>query len=267
MITTVLLSFGALFLAELGDKSQLMALTFALRYRWWVVLSAIATASVAVNLMAVGVGHFLGTALPTELISLLAAVIFLAVGLWTLRDVLPEPAADDSDTATTRPTSRSAFFVVLSAFMLAELGDRTMFATMALATDRGWLAVWIGSVVGMVAAGALAIAIGVTVGRHIPERAIATCSGLLFLYFGGLTLLGTVTRLGPAATALAAAVLPVLAGLVLLILRQRRAEQVPAAGDQVEHGLPQVVQSLDVVGGDTRGDHGTQGRHQGLAGE
>ncbi|MFI6870985.1 TMEM165/GDT1 family protein [Nocardia sp. NPDC050406] len=243
MITTVLLSFGALFLAELGDKSQLMALTFALRYRWWVVLGAIATASVAVNLIAVGVGHFLGAALPTELISLFAAATLILVGLWTLREVLPgRAAAEDSEEIPAQPTSRSAFLVVLSAFTLAELGDRTMFATMALASNKGWLAVWIGSVAGMVAAGALAIAVGVTVGKHIPERAIAVCSGLLFLYFGALTLLGTVTHLGSAAVAVAAAGLPVLAGIALIALRRRAsatgglraAEEIPAAADQVQ---------------------------------
>lgn len=238
MITTVLLSFGALFLAELGDKSQLMALTFALRYRWWVVLSAIAAASVAVNLIAVGVGHFLGAALPTEVISLFAAATLIIVGLWTLREALPARAAEDAGEIAAQPKSRSAFLVVLSAFTLAELGDRTMFATMALASNKGWLAVWIGSVAGMVAAGGLAIAIGVTVGKHIPERTIAVASGLLFLYFGALTLLGTVTHWGTAATAFAATALPVAAALVLLTLRRRlgtrTAEQVAAAADQFQ---------------------------------
>lgn len=246
MIATLLLSFGALFLAELGDKSQLMALTFALRYRWWVVLSAIAAASVAVNLIAVGVGHFLGAALPTDIISLFAAATLIIVGLWTLREVLPGRVdaenPEDSEPIAPQTKSRSAFFVVLSAFMLAELGDRTMFATMALASNNGWLAVWIGSVAGMVAAGGLAIAVGVTVGKHIPERTIAVCSGLLFLYFGALTLLGTVTHLGTVATAFAAAGLPALAGIVLLALRRTRiaasgiraTEEVAATADQVQ---------------------------------
>ncbi|WP_330184088.1 TMEM165/GDT1 family protein [Nocardia sp. NBC_01503] len=243
MITTILLSFGALFLAELGDKSQLMALTFALRYRWWIVLSAITVASVLVNLIAVGVGHFIGAALPTDLISLFAAATLIAVGLWTLREVLPGPAiVDDTEAAPPQTKSRSAFLVVLSAFLLAELGDRTMFATMALATKNGWIAVWIGSVAGMVAAGALAILIGVTVGKHIPERTIAAASGLLFLYFGAITLLGT---LAPGAGTIGAiaigAILPAVAGAVLLVLRRRAFERAPersAAAEQPELKLP-----------------------------
>ncbi|MGV9413468.1 TMEM165/GDT1 family protein [Nocardia sp. NPDC003693] len=224
MITTILLTFGVLFLAELGDKSQLMALTFALRYRWWVVLSAITVASVLVNLIAVGVGHFLGAALPTDLISLFAAAILIAVGLWTLRETLP--GADDGDETPDTPhsSSRSAFFVVLSAFLLAELGDRTMFATVALATNNGWVAVWIGSVLGMVAAGGLAILVGVTVGKHVPERTIAVCSGLLFLYFGATTLLGTLAPdLATPAMLATGTLLPLAAGAVLLLLRRRAA--------------------------------------------
>lgn len=190
MIATILLSFGVLFLAELGDKSQLMALTFALRYRWWIVLSGITVASVAVNLIAVGVGHFLGAALPTDVIALITAAVLLVVGVWTLRGTLapePDPEFAENDSAARSPLR--AFFMVLSAFLLAELGDRTMFATVALASSHNWVAVWAGSVAGMVAAGGLAIVLGVALGKHIPERAIAIGSGLLFLYIGAATLL------------------------------------------------------------------------------
>ncbi|MFE3191591.1 TMEM165/GDT1 family protein [Nocardia sp. NPDC059240] len=232
MIATILLSFGVLFLAELGDKSQLMALTFALRYRWWVVLTGITVASILVNLIAVGVGHFLGAALPTGVISLFAAATLIGVGLWTLRETLQSGEVDGE--VAPEPKSRNAFLVVVSAFLLAELGDRTMFATMALATKNGWVAVWIGSVAGMVAAGGLAILIGVTIGKHIPERIIAVCSGLLFLYFGALTLLEAFAEgLGTPVAAVLSLVLPALAGGVLLLLRRRGAK--PESG--VEHRI------------------------------
>ncbi|MEV6320517.1 TMEM165/GDT1 family protein [Nocardia sp. NPDC051787] len=218
MIATVLLSIGIVFLAELGDKSQLMALTFALRYRWWVVLGGIATATAAVHLISVGVGHFLGAALPTRAIALVAAITFLAVGLWTLREHFGP--ADEEPEPKTPKTASAPYFVVLSAFLLAELGDRTMFATAALATDFDWAGVWLGSTVGMVAADALAIAVGILVGKHLPEHAIGIGSGLLFLYFGAATLLGTVvpTMTGPLVAALALAA-PAAAFGVLLTRR------------------------------------------------
>ncbi len=230
MIATILLSFGVLFVAELGDKSQLMALTFALRYRWWVVLSGIAAASVAVNLIAVAVGHFLGAALPTDLIALITAVILLGVGLWTLREVRAPEAEAQAEEQSPAPKSGRALFVVVSAFLLAELGDRTMFATIALASQHGWLGVWLGSVAGMVAAGGLAIAVGITVGKHIPERAIALGSGLLFLYIGAATLLSTL-ELGRVAEMGLAALAPLAAGLALWILG-RRAGAPTAAADR-----------------------------------
>ncbi|MBO0854463.1 MAG: TMEM165/GDT1 family protein [Nocardia sp.] len=189
MIAALLLTFGILFVAELGDKSQLMALTFALRHPWWIVLSAITVASVAVNFIAVLVGHFLGAAIPTEFIAICTGLILLAVGVWTLWESRAESA--DEDQPASEPTSPTrAFFVVISSFLLAELGDRTMFATMALASNHSWIAVWAGSIAGMVAAGGLAIAIGITVGKHLPERGIAIASGLLFLYIGAAMLIG-----------------------------------------------------------------------------
>ncbi|MGY4097972.1 TMEM165/GDT1 family protein [Nocardia sp. R16R-3T] len=226
MIATILLSVGIVFLAELGDKSQLMALTFALRYRWWVVLGAIATATAVVHLISVGVGYFLGAALPTRAIALVAALTFLAVGLWTLREQF---GGDDAETEPEPTRSTTApFFVVLSAFLLAELGDRTMFATAALATDNSWVSVWIGSTVGMVAADALAIAAGILVGKHLPEHVIGIGSGLLFLYFGTASLLtAALPDLGMLIGGALATLAPVAAGIALLI-RSRRAGRTSA---------------------------------------
>ena len=78
-------SFGVIFVAELGDKSQLMAMTFATRYRALTVLTGITIATALVHLVSVGVGVWLGTALPTGWISLAAGVAFLGFGAWTLR--------------------------------------------------------------------------------------------------------------------------------------------------------------------------------------
>ena len=85
MLTAALLSFGVIFVAELGDKSQLMAMTFALRYRWWVVIAGITVATTVVHLVSVAVGHYLGVALPTAAISIVGGVAFLIFGAWTLR--------------------------------------------------------------------------------------------------------------------------------------------------------------------------------------
>ena len=185
MIAALLFSFAVIFVAELGDKTQLVAMMFALRYRWWVVLSAITAATIAVHLLSVGIGHYLGAALPTHLLGIAAGVAFVFFGLWTLRgDSLSENEASKAERATA-----PAFFVVTSAFVLAELGDKTMLATVTLAADRDWVGVWIGSTLGMVVADGLAIIVGVVAGKHLPERIIALVAAALFLAFGAFMLL------------------------------------------------------------------------------
>jgi putative Ca2+/H+ antiporter (TMEM165/GDT1 family) len=188
VLSALLLSFAVIFIAELGDKTQLVAMMFALRYRWWVVLSAITAATVAVHLLSVAIGHYLGAALPTHLLGLLAGLMFIFFGFWTLRgDSLSDEEASIAERATA-----PAFFVVTSAFVLAELGDKTMLATVTLAADKNWLAVWIGSTLGMVAADALAILVGAVAGKHLPERLIQIVASALFLVFGAYMVLENV---------------------------------------------------------------------------
>jgi len=183
-VHALLVSLGVIFLAELGDKSQLMAMTFATRYRFWTVLAAITAATAVVHLVSVAIGHGLGAAMPTTLINIVAALAFFGFALWTLRgDSLPE----DEEQKAGR-TTRSAFFAVAIAFFLAELGDKTMLATITLATTEGWFGVWIGSTIGMVAADALAIAVGAILGRRLPERVIKIGAAVLFALFGVLLL-------------------------------------------------------------------------------
>ena len=80
----------------------------------------------------------------------------------------------------------------MSAFFLAELGDKTMLATITLAADNDWVGVWIGSTLGMVAADALAIIVGAVAGKHLPERLIQLVAAALFLLFGVYMLLENV---------------------------------------------------------------------------
>ncbi|TSD93436.1 TMEM165/GDT1 family protein [Skermania sp. ID1734] len=180
MLAALLLSLGVIFVAELGDRSQLMAMTFALRHRWWIVLAGITAATTLVHLISVGIGHYLGAALPTTLIAILGGIAFIGFGLWTLRgDRLSAAEVERAHTS-----AAPAFFAVMSAFLLAELGDKTMLATVTLASDNDWIGVWIGSTIGMVAADALAIVVGAIAHRHLPERAIQLGAAALFVVFG-----------------------------------------------------------------------------------
>jgi putative Ca2+/H+ antiporter (TMEM165/GDT1 family) len=177
---STLVAFGVIFVAELGDKSQLMALTFATRFKVWPVLLGITIATAVVHLVSVAIGYGLGAALPTGWISLVAALAFIAFGFWTLRgDVLTDEEKEKANRAT-----KSAVVAVGTAFFLAELGDKTMLATITLATDYGWFGTWLGSTLGMVAADALAIIVGRALGKRLPENVIRIGAAILFFVFG-----------------------------------------------------------------------------------
>jgi putative Ca2+/H+ antiporter (TMEM165/GDT1 family) len=180
ILAATAISFAVVFVAELGDKSQLMALTFATRFKPVPVLIGITVATAVVHAVSVGIGFGLGAALPTGWISLVAGLAFLAFGAWTLRG---DALTDDEKTKAERSTG-SAIWAVGGAFFLAELGDKTMLATITLATQHGWFGTWLGSTIGMVAADALAILVGRLLGRHLPEKIIKYGAAGLFAIFG-----------------------------------------------------------------------------------
>jgi Ca2+/H+ antiporter, TMEM165/GDT1 family len=176
------LSFAVIFVAELGDKSQLMAMTFAARYRAIEVLIGITIATAVVHALSVLVGAVIGTALPTRWINLAAGLAFFGFAIWTLRgDELSE-----EETERAKRSGRSAVVAASTAFFLAELGDKTMLATITLATKAALFGVWLGSTLGMVAADALAIGVGHLIGRELPEKPVRYGAAALFVVFGVL---------------------------------------------------------------------------------
>jgi putative Ca2+/H+ antiporter (TMEM165/GDT1 family) len=179
MLTAVLVSLSVVFLAELGDKSQLMTMTYALRHRWWVALSGVAIAAFLVHGLSVLIGHFVGLTLPQRPIAFVAAVAFLLFAAWTWRE-----SRGGDEEVTPVPEPRFVIFAVISSFVLAELGDKTMLATVALASDHNWAGVWIGATLGMVLADGFAIVVGRLLHRRLPERLLHSIAALLFLLFG-----------------------------------------------------------------------------------
>ena len=177
-----LLSFGVIFLAELGDKSQLMAMAFATRYRAVTVLLAVTLATLLVHAGSVLLGSVFALVMPTEAIQVAAGLAFLGFAAWTLRG--DKLGADDEGRA--KRTGRWALLTIGTAFFLAELGDKTMLATITLATTEEPIGVWLGSTAGMVAADALAIGLGAILGTRLPERAIRLFAAAAFVVFGAL---------------------------------------------------------------------------------
>jgi putative Ca2+/H+ antiporter (TMEM165/GDT1 family) len=177
-----LLSTAVIFVAELGDKSQLMAMTFAARYRVRDVLIGITVATAVVHLASVGIGVLVGAAFARYqgAISVVAGLAFLAFAAWTLRG----DELTDEEAARAGRSTGAAVLAVGSAFFLAELGDKTMLATITLATQEEWFGTWVGSTLGMVLADALAIGVGAVLGRTLPEKAVRYGAAAAFAVFG-----------------------------------------------------------------------------------
>ncbi len=181
MLAAFLLSFGVIFVAELGDKSQLMALTFATRYPLVPVLIGITLATGLVHAFSVFVGAAVGAVIPGTLLNIIAALAFVGFGLWTLRG---DELTDEDEARAARP-ARYTVLAVGGTFFLAELGDKTMLATITLAADHSLFGIWLGSTIGMVAADGLAIIIGQQLGARLPERAVKIGASILFFLFAG----------------------------------------------------------------------------------
>jgi putative Ca2+/H+ antiporter (TMEM165/GDT1 family) len=175
-------ALGLVFVAELGDKTQLVALGFGARHRLVPVLVGVTVAYAAVNLLSVVVGGLLGAALPTRVIGIGGGLLFLGFAVWTWRGT--DHDADEGTDAIAATTSRSVVLTVAGAMIVAELGDKTMLATATLAARGSPVLVWIGATVGIVLAGSLGVFLGRALGARLPERVTRIGSAVLFAAFG-----------------------------------------------------------------------------------
>jgi Ca2+/H+ antiporter, TMEM165/GDT1 family len=188
-VESLLASLGLVFVAELGDKTQLVALGFGARHRLGPVLAGVAIAYAVSNLLSVVVGGLLGVALPVRAIGLIGGVLFLGFAAWTLRD-------RDADTGDAVPDGgggvvidrRSIVLSVAAAMFVAELGDKTMLATATLAAQGSPVHTWVGATVGIILSGALGVLVGRVFGARLPERVTRLGSAALFALFGAVLL-------------------------------------------------------------------------------
>ncbi len=176
-MTAFLTSLMMVVLAEMGDKTQLLAMAFASRFRWQTVMWGVFVATAANHLFAVYVGTYLTTIIPLSYIKIAAAVSFIIFGLWTLRgDTL-----DDED----KKFNFSPFWTVAVAFFIAEMGDKTQLATVALAAEFNTvLPVWAGTTAGMMIADAIGIIVGIVLHKKIPDKLIKWFAAIVFIAFG-----------------------------------------------------------------------------------
>ncbi|GAB4006719.1 TMEM165/GDT1 family protein [Glycomyces albus] len=183
------LSFGLIFVGEMGDKSQLMAMSFAARYRLRSVVLGLVIATGLLFAVSVGVGATVGNLLPTDWIKLAAALLFLGFGLWTLR------GGEEEDHQVKE--RKSGLLTVIGAIVLAEFGDKTMLFAIGLGSQYNPWGVWLGATGGMVAADLLAVFAGAWISKKVPEKAVRWGSAAIFIVLGIVLLAEAVPRLLP----------------------------------------------------------------------
>ncbi len=176
-MTAYIASMLFVVLAEMGDKTQLLAMAFAARYPWRTVMWGVFAATLLNHLFAVVVGSYLTTIIPLSYIQIAAASSFVLFGLWTIRG--------DSLDGEDKKSGRSPFWTVAIAFFLAEMGDKTQLATVALAAQYASIVpVWLGTTTGMLIADGIGIIFGIVMGKKIPERTVKWVAALIFIAFG-----------------------------------------------------------------------------------
>jgi putative Ca2+/H+ antiporter (TMEM165/GDT1 family) len=176
-----LLSTVAVVLAEIGDKTQLLALMLAARYRRpWPIVAGILCATLANHLLAAALGGVVRTLLPADVLKWVVALSFFAVAVWTM---IPDRL--DESAQPVAKTHLGVFCVTLVAFFLAEMGDKTQIATAVLGARYSALgSVVAGTTLGMLIADVPVVFAGHLVGTRIPFKLVHGAAAVLFAALG-----------------------------------------------------------------------------------
>lgn len=167
--------------AEMGDKSQLVCMTLAARYRATPVVLGATLAFLLLNGIAVVLGANLSHWAPDGLVTGAAGLMFIGFGIHSL---LSEDSEVENGDENSLSTSSSAFFTTFLLLFLAELGDKTQVAVLGLATTEYWVGVFIGATLALITTTVLAVWIGRDLLTKLPMHQLHRLSGLLFLGFG-----------------------------------------------------------------------------------
>ncbi len=180
IIQEIFQAFILIFIAEMGDKTQLLAMAFATRFPVKKVLFGIFLGALLNHGLAVAFGNYISNFLPMETIQIIAGFAFVGFSLWSLKS--------DDDTGDENAEQKTKFGPVITvalAFFIGELGDKTQLTAITLGTNAVFpFAILIGTVSGMIVTGGLGIYIGKKLGDRIPEITLKIIAASVFLLFG-----------------------------------------------------------------------------------
>jgi putative Ca2+/H+ antiporter (TMEM165/GDT1 family) len=172
----------ALFLvvvAEMGDKTQILAMAFATKFPVKKVLAGIFIGCLLNHGLAVIFGRCISEFIPINIVQIIAGLAFIGFALWSLKSEEEEDECDEGK------SKFGAVFTVSIAFFIGELGDKTQLTAITLATDaKNPIVILAGTVLGMVVTGSMGIFVGKKLGDKIPEFAIKIVATSIFMFFG-----------------------------------------------------------------------------------
>ena len=177
-LTAILSTFGLIFLAEIGDKSQLVCMTLAARHRHPPVLLGAVAAFLVLNTLAVVFGAGLAQWIPEQVLAGAVAILF---GVFGIKSLLTKEEAEDPDGEVVEKPGHGIFVTTFMMLFLAEMGDKTQLAVAGLAVTLPPAAVWLGATLALIITSALGIWLGVTLLRRIPIHRLHQISGVFFL--------------------------------------------------------------------------------------
>ncbi|PLX46053.1 MAG: hypothetical protein C0609_01570 [Deltaproteobacteria bacterium] len=181
-VTDFIKAFTLIFLAEMGDKTQIILMLLAARHSWSRVFGGAALAFSILGIIAVAAGQLLYSYLDPRWVGIAAAILFAVLGVMALR-----ASEDDDESGAIK--GRSVFWGVFGLIFLAELGDKTQLATVSLAaTVKAPAGVFLGATLALWAVSILGIFFGATIMRRVPERIMKRVAGIIFLLFAAITI-------------------------------------------------------------------------------
>ncbi|MDR2772776.1 MAG: TMEM165/GDT1 family protein [Elusimicrobiota bacterium] len=180
MVNIILSSFAVIFLAEMGDKTQLMTMSFSAKYGISTTLKAIFIAILINSFIAVAVASFIFSMFHGNIIQVISCIVFIGFGVWNLINQKDKDEKKKEEKVILNPLVTIAAF-----FIISEAGDKTQIATMLLSIQTNTaVPVFIGASAGLFAANIIGALVGGYLGKKMPEKMIKIVSAIVFILIG-----------------------------------------------------------------------------------
>ena len=184
-------SFSLVFVAETGDKSQLLVLALAAKFPLLPLIAGVTSSIIVSQLVATSIGFLLGEAMPVNVLNFLGGLLFIAIGLKTI--ISPEVAKERQDKVE---GPAKPFLKVFTLYTIGELGDKTQITCMLLASqNNNFFGTFSGATLAMMLANSLGLVFGKFVSYQLPEKALKAVAAVTYIVFGILRLVDVLGRI------------------------------------------------------------------------